>query len=200
MVLRDAVFWPFLAGWSAVTAGFGWQRWRPGLVLAAVVLAGWIVTLGYTVSDDHPHEIVVTLGLMLAGASLFGLRAFPDHRRDLATGVGFGLAIAFCGLFAIQFFETRTVIELIAAAAMTLLLTLGAVAWGWRNGNRGLTWAGYGGFSVEILALYFETVGSLLGSSLFFLAAGALVTVLAWVAYRLGRAEPNPDPEEETAP
>ena len=46
-------------------------------------------------------------------------------------------------------------------------------------------WLGYGGFSLEVLALYFKTVGTLLGSSLFFFAAGFIVIALAAVAYRL---------------
>ena len=60
---------------------------------------------------------------------------------------------------------------------------------GLRTGQRHLVWLGYCGFSAEILALYFKTIGSLLGSSLFFLVAGLIVIALAGLAWRLHRAE-----------
>jgi uncharacterized membrane protein len=59
-----------------------------------------------------------------------------------------------------------------------------------------MLWLGYAGFSIEVLALYFKTVGTLLGSSLFFLSAGVIVILLAAAAYRLHArgvaAEPQP--------
>ena len=49
-----------------------------------------------------------------------------------------------------------------------------------------LLWLGYAGFSIEVLGIYFKTVGTLLGSSLFFLSAGVLVILL--VDHRLSAA------------
>jgi uncharacterized membrane protein len=46
-------------------------------------------------------------------------------------------------------------------------------------------WIGYVAFSIEILGLYFKTIGSLLSTSAFFLSAAVLVAALAVVAYRL---------------
>jgi uncharacterized membrane protein len=48
-----------------------------------------------------------------------------------------------------------------------------------------MLWLGYAGFSIEVLALYFKTIGTLLGSSLFFLSVGVIIVLLAAAAYRL---------------
>jgi len=42
-------------------------------------------------------------------------------------------------------------------------------------------------FSGEILSLYVQTVGSILGTSLFFLIAALIVTALAYVALKLAQ-------------
>jgi uncharacterized membrane protein len=46
-------------------------------------------------------------------------------------------------------------------------------------------WIGYAAFAIEIYALYWRTLGTLLDTSLFFLVAAILVSALAWVAYLL---------------
>jgi uncharacterized membrane protein len=70
-------------------------------------------------------------------------------------------------------------------AILTLALVVCGVGIGLRSGSPGLLWLGYIGFSVEVLALYFKTLGTLLGSALFFVSAGVLVIALAAIAYRL---------------
>ena len=62
---------------------------------------------------------------------------------------------------------------------------LASIWWGLAYNNRGALWLGYIGFSIEILSVYEKTVGSLLGTSLFFLVAGLLVAALAFMAFRL---------------
>lgn len=56
---------------------------------------------------------------------------------------------------------------------------------GLRTHNQGIVWIRYVAFSIEILGLYFKTIGSLLSTSAFFLSAAVLVAALAVVAYRL---------------
>jgi uncharacterized membrane protein len=46
-------------------------------------------------------------------------------------------------------------------------------------------WLGYLAFSIEVLGIYGKTVGTFLGSSVFFLTAGFVVAGLAYFAYRL---------------
>jgi len=186
MIESGVVHWQFLLGWGAVTAAFLWRRWISGLHLAAVVLSIWVICLGYLLLDGHGHGVVVGIGLLIAAAGL----ALPlvDERWSVFLGpaVAYGMTLAFAGLFALQFVENDVpLFGLILLAIAALTLVLAGIGFGLRTGSSAALWLGYGGFSIEVLALYFKTVGTLLGSSLFFLAAGLIVIALAALAYRL---------------
>lgn len=191
-LILNAIHWPFLAGWGAVAAAMAWQRWRPGVHLAGAAMALWVVSLGY-----HPwhgfgpealHSVVVVLGLVSVAGAIAGERALPQlSRLGLAPAIiGYGIVTAFAGLMALQFHMHRLATsQLILYASITLGLLIAAIVWGSRSGARNVLWLGYAGFSIEILSLYFETIGTLLGSSLFFFITGLIVIALAGIAWRL---------------
>ena len=179
------VHWAFLPGWAAVAGAFLWRGWVPGLHLAAIVLGMWIINLGYFLFDGHGHGVVVGLGLLIAAAGLAAPAVSERRQAWGAPAIAYGMTIAFAGLFALQFVETLTLDYLILLAVLTLALVLSGVGIGLRTSNHAMLWLGYAGFSIEVLALYFKTVGTLLGSSLFFLSTGAIVILLAAAAYRL---------------
>ena len=122
-----------------------------------------------------------------AVAALVFEKARPDLDHSQAPLLAYAVAVAFAGLFALQFIESPSRGTLIALAALTLVLLLAAISHGVSTGNRGVLWIGYIGFSIEILALYGQTVGSILGTSLFFLIAALIVAALAYVALRLAQ-------------
>lgn len=177
--------WPFLWAWGAVTAAIVWRRWVGGMHLAAVALALWIVSLGYTLFDGNGHGIVVGIGLLIAAAAIAAPLADERLAGWTTSGIAYGMTIAFAGLFALQFIKTLPLDSFILLALLSLALVLGGVVLGLKLGSPGLLWLGYAGFSIEVLGIYFKTVGTLLGSSLFFLSAGLLVILLSFVAYRL---------------
>lgn len=183
--LMRGVNWAFLLGWGAVAAAFLWTRWTPGFHLSGLALAGFIISLGYRLGSGDEHEIVVLAGLAIIGLSFIAREVSWLPRSLLPVGVGYGLAIAFAGLFAQQFIEDPKLTDLVMLAILTLVLVVGAIMWGSRERYQGVLWLSYVGFSIEILALYFKTLGTLLGSSLFFLLAGLLVIALAVFAHRL---------------
>jgi uncharacterized membrane protein len=162
-----SVHWAFLLGWAAVAAAMLWRDWVPGLHLAAIVLSLWIVNLGYFLFNGHGHGVVVGIGLLIAACGLAAPVVAPRWAQWATTA------------------EKAALDTLILLAILTLALVLGGIGYGLRAGSAAMLWLGYGGFSVEVLGLYFKTVGTLLGSSLFFLSAGVIVIVLAAVAYRL---------------
>ena len=186
-VMSDSgdVHWAFLAGWGAVAAAIAWRRWVPGLHLSAVVLSLWIISLGYVLFRGHGHGIVVGIGLVVAAAALAAPVVSKDWGAWSIPGLAYGMTIAFAGLFGLQFVESASLGTLILLAILALALVLGGIGYGLRMGSPALLWLGYAGFSIEVLGLYFKTVGTLLGSSLFFLSAGIIVTALAVIAYRL---------------
>jgi uncharacterized membrane protein len=195
--LTGAVHWPFLAGWGAVGLAFLWTRWRPGLHLSAALLSGWIISLGYILVSGHAHGFVAALGLAIVLAAIVGERLMPRIAGAMPALLGYGIAIAFAGLWALQFVEQPHAGGLAALALLTLALLIAAIVWGWRMQHRDMLWLGYAGFSFEILSLYFKTIGSLIGTSLFFLLAGLIVSGLAWLAYRL---HTGPAQSQEVAP
>ena len=188
---RDEVFWPFLPAWGLVSAGFYWLGWRPGVHLAGLALAGFIIFFGYVWHGGHQQLAVTLVGLGLMAAAIVGDKLRPDLSALWPPALSYALAITYFGLMALQYDDNPTRPEFIGLALATLALTLAAIWWGLTNNNRGALWLGYAGFSVEIMSVYQKTVGSLIGTSLFFLVAGLLVAALAFMAYRLNLRRQN---------
>jgi uncharacterized membrane protein len=187
---RQGVFWPFLLGWGAVAAAMYWHRWRPGIHVAGLALAAFIIAIGYT--EGPRHEIVVLIGLVLAGLAIAGEQWRGDLARLWSGMLGYATAITFAGLWAMQFGDDwlasragQPLSNLVVLAVLTLALLVAAIWWGLKTGHRGVLWLGYIGFSIEILSIYAKKFGTLLDTSLFFLVAGLLVAGLAYMAYRL---------------
>ncbi len=183
----NEVHWPFLIGWALVTAAFAWQRWWPGLHISALALSLFVVSFGYLIGSGHDHGLVAVLGVLAALACVAIEKIRADLHYVAAPLFAYAVAVAFAGLFALQFFESPSVGRLLLFAVVTLVLLLAAIAHALSGGNRGALWIGYIAFSVEILAIYGETIGSILGTSLFFLIAAVIVALLAYAALRLAR-------------
>lgn len=194
-LITGGVHWPFLAGWAAVAGALAWRRWRPGLHIAGAALAYWVVTLGYYLWHGDGHGLVVVAGLGVVAAAIAAERAWPAVAGSGAVPAvaGYAMTVAFAGGLGLQFYKRYIATDqLILYAAATLALLVAAIVWGSRSGQRNVLWLGYAGFSIEILALYFKTIGTLLGSSVFFLVTGLIVIALAGIAWRLhqrGQAE-----------
>jgi uncharacterized membrane protein len=185
MTITGHVHWAFLLGWAAVAAALCWRRWVPGLHLAAIVLAAWIISLGFLLFDGHAHGVVVAIGLLVAAAGLAAPVAPKRWRPWGLPAVGYGTTIAFAGLYALQFVESQQLGVFVLLAVLAMALVLAGIWYGLHTGSAIMLWLGYAGFSIEVLGVYFKTVGTLLGSSLFFLSAGVIVIILAAIAYRL---------------
>jgi uncharacterized membrane protein len=155
-------------------------------------MSAWIISLGYLLFDGHGHGVVVGIGLLIAAAGVAAPLA--DQRLDAWSipAIAYGTTIAFAGLFALQFLESMPLDSFILLAVLALALVLGGIGLGLKMGSPALLWLGYAGFSIEVLGVYFNTVGTMMGSSLFFLSAGVLVILLSVVAYRLhARVQPS---------
>jgi uncharacterized membrane protein len=186
----NTVYWPYLWGWAPVAAAFYWQRWKPGIHIAGLPLAVFIISLGFLLDDGHAHALVALIGFAAVAAALTGSNLKPDTPALWSGMLGYAVAIAFAGLYALQFYESPDLGALIVLAVLTLAGLILAIWWGLHRGHRGLLWLGYIGFSLEILSIYAKKFGTLLDTSLFFLIAGLLVASLAYMAYRLhGRNE-----------
>jgi uncharacterized membrane protein len=105
--------------------------------------------------------------------------------------LGYGMVIAYAGSVALQFLIRDSDNHIVAFGALTLALIVGALLWAWRTDNRPALWIAYTTFSIEIFSLYIKKLGTLMGTSAFFLVAGLLVIALAAIAYRLHAKTPR---------
>jgi uncharacterized membrane protein len=99
--------------------------------------------------------------------------------------------IAFAGALALQFSVDRGGRYTVLTGGLTLAAIIAALAWAWRTENRAALWIAYAAFTIEIFSLYLQKIGSLLGTSAFFLITGLLVAALAFAAYRLHDSVPK---------
>ncbi len=184
---NNDVHWPFLIGWGLVTVAFAWQRWWPGLHLSALALSLFIVSIGYLLESGHSHDLVAIVGVLAALGAVALEKLRPDLDHIAAPVFAYAVAVAYEGLFVLQFFESAPLGRLIVLAVVTLVLLIAVIAYAMAQGNRGALWIAYIAFSIEVLSLYGVTVGSILGTSLFFLIAAVIVAALAYAALRLAR-------------
>jgi uncharacterized membrane protein len=184
-ILSYELHWQFLVLWGAIAWLFYWLKWRPGFHLTMIALSLWIIFLRLAFDGTLSHWLVAPIGIAIALVGALGGPSIDRYAPISKAIVAYGIAIGFTGLFTLQFMQSMTTSSLIGWAIVTLGLLIGAIFWGWLNDNRAALWLGYIGFSIEILSLYFKTLGTLLGTSLFFLIAGLLVIGLSWTAFQL---------------
>lgn len=185
MVSTDRVHWAALPAAAILALAFWRQGWRPGAHLVGAGLAAWVISLGFLLGKGSWETLVLPIGL---AAMVLGLLSARLEQRLAPAGpllTGYGFATALFALFALQFIERVGTQSLIVWGVVALALSLALVAVALAAQAKGLVWLGYAGFAVEILGLYFKTVGTLLGSSVFFLSAGFVVIALAVLAWRL---------------
>jgi uncharacterized membrane protein len=192
--LSGGAHWIFLIPWG-VAAGIAlWLRWRPALHLAALALVVWLIPLGYFVLGGHAHWLVALIGVLVAVACV---AAGPAIDRSVPASHAiftYALATAFAALYMMQFIDSivlfglrapHAVGQLAVQAILVLALLIGAMVWALMSDNRAALWLAYAAFTLEIFSLYARMLGTLLNTSLFFLLAAMLVSLLAWAAYRL---------------
>ena len=193
--LRASIHWAYLPLWGLIGAGFLWMRWRPGLHLMALSLSSWIIVQEYANYGLGVHWPAALIGVLVAVLAVVAA-PYIDRIGPLSKAVSaHGAALGFAGLYDLQFLNASGIIDytingrLVVLAILTLALLIAAVFWGALSENRGLAWVGYAGFSLELLSLYFKTLGTLLGTSMFFLIAGLLVILLAYLAFQLHKRQ-----------
>ena len=199
--LAGDAHWGFVPVWAAASGAAIWMGWRPGLHLAALSLIGWLVPLGFLILDRHAHWIVVLAGVVTGAAAVAAGPAIDQRVRASAATFAYAIIITYCGLFIMQFVDSRwfyttvsgdkSIGRLLVLAVITIALLLGAMLWALRTDNKAALWIAYTAFAVEIFSLYLNTFGTLLNTSLFFLVAAFIVSALAFAAYRIHQRKPS---------
>lgn len=199
--LAWAVFGQLVMDNDASFVGNGYIYFIPGLIVLVIALvrytnAGAARHLAYLLALAWLGWLYLELPEVWLAAALFGvgLLAFllvslpmsPLYRFAQEAGAApafYSFALAILGL-AVLHAEMDGLGQEVALGATTLGVALGGIAVAGRL-NGPVRFLGYAVFAVEILYLAFETLGSILGTSGFFLISGVVVGLIAWLVIRL---------------
>ena len=138
----------------------------------------------------------VEVGLAIAAATGFAYvllsQAMPRLQPAAPLLFAYALGVAFYGLMVVQFGRPAASLPtMVVAAALTFAILAGGLICGIQVRSRLLMWLAFAGLVTETLTLYFDKLGDLINTSLFFLLAGAAIFGLAWVLMRFGGAPAN---------
>jgi uncharacterized membrane protein len=168
-----------------------WAMARGGRAAVAVSVAALTVELVALLLTGDAHWLVAASGATVAALALTGQRQLGWSVPTVRSSVVYGSGMAFFALYAWQFWSDRPAsagprtFELVVLAVLALGLVIALIAWSTRHALLRVQWAAFAAFSVEVFSLYANTIGTLLGTSLFLLVASVIVGALAWFAIRL---------------
>jgi uncharacterized membrane protein len=147
-----------------------------------VQIDGWAVRMfGDLATMQWAIPIVATAVICAAITFLgFGLKSSTTYDTIIACGFFIATSIV---IFAIDL--------PIAFEALMLGGSIWMIRMGWRTSHLGMRILGFASFAVAMLIIYFETVGSLIGTAGFYLGAGIVLLVGTWVASKLKPSEVN---------
>ncbi|MCZ4089394.1 DUF2157 domain-containing protein [Sinorhizobium psoraleae] len=154
--------------------------------LAYLLCVAWLGAL-YV---DNPG-LWLAISFFAAGLIAFLLASLPrSPLYGLASEAGsapsfYSFAVSVIGLIALQSEAEGVLAETTAGVGLLAVALMGIGIVGARNGA--VRYLGYTVFALEILYLAFETLGSILGTSGFFLISGMVVALVAWLVIRVER-------------
>lgn len=179
-----------------------WRSWSvPALAVIVVLLvrfteAGRTRHLAYLLFLSWLAWLYIdSPSLAFAGGlAAFGLVGFlavtlpGSPLRPLALDAGsapafYSFSLALLGFTALQYDAVGLTTEVVTGACTLLVALLGIALAGAQNGA--VRYLGYVAFAGELLYLAFETLGSMLGTSGFFLISGLVVACIAWLVIRI---------------
>jgi uncharacterized membrane protein len=162
-------------------------RTRLALHSAAWLVLGYFITLRLEYNTDYLDYV-----FGITGAVAFFALVYFEDAADRVTHIAralqlYALAVAFTGLASIQFQLPGTNMGGDVLLGLAIIgLAIAALAVRGRDHGQVRTIA-YAAFAFEVLYLSYETVGSIIGTSLFFFLIGIFVIFLAFLVVRLER-------------
>lgn len=193
LAMATGVFWS--------VPGFPW--WYPALLAALWALALWtdsvgarrllvlaLLHYGFHLWIDTDIALV-PMAMFVLSAGLFAAAAFGDEATDrvlrLGGAAGFlGLVGVIFSLFLLHWMFSDETIPFIIVALIGLACSIVAL-WTRGSDDRAVRVGAYVLFAIEVVLVYFITVGSLIGTAAFFLSAGVVLALAAFVILRLER-------------
>ena len=183
---------------ALICVGLVWYtKARSARHLVAILLITYVFKVRFDLDDS---AILWLAGLL--GSGLFLADALRN--RDVQRLVGFSEAIGAYGfimlILALIFFQFDEFSEGVAnQVVMGFAILAASIAGLSLSGHRNLAvrWTAYTVFSLEVLYLAFQTIGTMIGTAGFFLSAGILVLLLAAFVVRMERRLQKKNPKKE---
>ena len=166
-------------------------RSRHAAHILALFSIGWAILIYSEYESYVVLVLMIAMGLALMLADAFAHETVQRCTRFAQPLAAYGLLTALLALAILQLdrmisYSGDTVgpDQDVLYGVLILALSIGAIALCGRH-NGGLRSIAYAAFSIEVLYLAFETVGTMIGTSGFFLTAGILVLLLAAFVRRM---------------
>lgn len=156
--------------WAMLVIGVLWVFWY-------FSTAQWWNGTWRTVAVTYVPGGLATVAT--AALAMLGYNEKNPNRYDMLV------AAVFTAVFTILSTFVQRVPFLMEATM--LALAIWTIRMGWRLEYRALSNLGFLGFAGVMLLIYFETVGSLIGTSAFYLGAGIVILLAAWFLPKLMR-------------
>ncbi|MCH6203961.1 DUF2157 domain-containing protein [Brucella sp. RRSP16] len=180
---------PLLLAFGAAAALF--TRSRHAAHLWAMFSIGWALLIYAERESNTVLVLMLIVGIGLILADGFAHTTMQRLTRFAHPLAAYGLLLALLSLVTLQLNQMFSYSSISAGldrdivySIFILALAIGAIAVAGRN-NGGLRSIAYAAFSIQVLYLAFETVGTMIGTSGFFLTAGVLVLLLAAFVRRM---------------
>ncbi|MGN6450517.1 MAG: DUF2157 domain-containing protein [Brucella intermedia] len=180
---------PLLLAFGATAALF--TRSRHAAHLWAMFSIGWALLIYAERESNTVLVLMLIVGIGLILADGFAHATMQRLTRFAHPLAAYGLLLALLSLVTLQLNQMFSYSSISAGldrdivySIFILALAIGAIAVAGRN-NGGLRSIAYAAFSIQVLYLAFETVGTMIGTSGFFLTAGILVLLLAAFVRRM---------------
>lgn len=154
--------------------------------LAYLLLVAW---LAYIYGENETPQTAIAIAAF--GALAYLLAAVPQSPlHPLARSAGaapafYAYLVLLLGLLVLHF-EFDAVGERLFVGIVTLSAALAGIAFSGKA-NGAVRYLGYAAFAAETLYLASQTIGSIIGTSGFFLVAGLVVALIAWAVIALER-------------
>lgn len=152
--------------------------------LAYLLVMGWLIWLYVENSSLGFAGTLAGFGIVaFLAAAMPGSPLRPMALEAGSAPAFYSFSLALIGFSVLQFEAVGLFSEVAAGAAVLIVALLGIALAGAQNGA--VRYLGYAAFAGELLYLAFETLGSMLGTSGFFLISGLLVAIIAWLVIRV---------------
>ncbi|MEK1888028.1 MAG: DUF2157 domain-containing protein [Phyllobacterium sp.] len=174
--------------------------WYTKAQAARHFIAILLITYVFVVRFDLDNGAILWVAALL-GAALFLVDALRSRTTQRLTGWseaigGYGFVMLNIALvFQFDEFSEGVTNQVIIGFAILGCSIAGLALSGHRN--LAVRWSAYTVFSLEVLYLAFQTIGTMIGTAGFFLSAGILVLLLAAFVVRMERRLQRKNPKRE---